>query len=88
MDNRIKQIVDFYGKDSQVDITIEECSELIKALLKERRYPGSDRLAIIDEIADVEIMLNQLKIIFDCEIAVDCRIGYKLKRQLERMKKS
>lgn len=42
--------------------------------------------AIIDEIADVEIMLNQLKIIYSCTKAVDERIEFKINRQIERLK--
>ena len=34
----IKQAIAAYGKDAQTDICIEECSELIKALLKNSLY--------------------------------------------------
>lgn len=58
--------IDTYGREAQTDICIEECSELIKALLKYRRLPLEERLAtkgmkvlenIQEEIADVQIML-------------------------------
>ena len=67
-----------------MDIAIEECAELIKALLKARRRSGSIE-DIIDEIADVTIMCEQLKIMFGCEKEVAERIDYKINRQLERM---
>ena len=89
----LKSIIDRYGEDFQVDRCIEECSELIKALLKLRRYGeyipsqvSSLRKDIIEEIADVNIMIEQLKIIFDCEKEVLDVAEYKLDRQLERMK--
>ena len=77
-------IIEHYGVDIQKDIAIEECSELIKAICKYKRT--LDHVEdIVDEIADVEIMLNQLKIIFDCFGGVEERIDFKIKRQLERI---
>lgn len=87
-------IVDTYGIEPQVDMAIEECSELIKALLKYRRkqYGGGkfckdiQRADIIDEIADVSIMLEQLKIIYSfSEKEIEERIEFKLNRQMERI---
>lgn len=77
-------IIEHYGVDIQKDIAIEECSELIQAICKHKR--GLGKLEdIVDEIADVEIMMNQLKIIFDCSGEVEDRIDFKIKRQLERI---
>lgn len=46
-------------------MAIEEMSELTKALLKYRRDPGPARKNdILEEMADVSIMLNQLALIF------------------------
>jgi len=92
----LNEIVQTYGKTAQVDVAIEECSELIKALLKERRKLNSGetvdtselRSAIIDEIADVLIMATQLEIIYECMGEVDNRINFKIQRQMERMKKA
>lgn len=81
-------IISTYGVNPQVDMAIEECSELTKALLKFRRKPTSaTRHDIIDELADVQIMLNQMKIIFDCTGEVENMIDYKINRQLERIEK-
>ena len=56
-----------YGSEAQVDMMIEEMSELTKALLKQRRAQKSsyqyDRervKAIIEEMADVYIVLLQM----------------------------
>ena len=75
-----------YGKNSQVDKAIEEMSELTKALLKERQNNGSVD-DIIEEIADVHIMLWQLLLIFEADWAVDDFIDYKIKRLEKRLKK-
>lgn len=88
VDNINKQnfeyIINTYGKNPQIDMAIEECSELQKALLKERRGKGTVD-DIIDEIADVQIMIEQLKIIFNCDDAVSDRIQYKINRQIKRI---
>lgn len=52
-----------WGKQVQEDIAIEELSELTKAIVKLRRYGRlTDWSNLIEEIADVEIMIEQLKI--------------------------
>lgn len=78
-----------YGERPQVDMAIEEMSELTKALLKMRRA-GKDgiqaaREAIIDELADVRIMTRQMEILYQCEDEVERRIDFKVQRQLSRL---
>ena len=81
-------IINTYGIHSQQDIAIEEMSELQKAILKHRRNPSEEmRKDIIDEIADVSIMIEQLKIIYSCSKEVDERMDYKINRQIKRIKK-
>lgn len=80
-------IINTYGVRPQEDIAIEELSELQKAILKHRRYGNKEtEQAIIDEIADVSIMLEQLKIIYSCSKEVEERIDYKIDRQIKRIK--
>jgi len=55
-----------YGKQMQTDVAMEEMGELIQALVKYRRKPCDETLRnVIEEIADVEIMLDQLKFMYD-----------------------
>lgn len=85
----LNTIVETYGSDKQEDMAIEECSELIKAILKFRRSNAKDsdlRDAVIDEIADVQIMLTQLGIIFNCVEEVNERIDFKIDRRMGRIK--
>ena len=55
-----------WGETAQVGQTIEECAELIVALQKQiNRTPTPEtRENIIDEIADVEMMLAQMRLTF------------------------
>jgi NTP pyrophosphatase (non-canonical NTP hydrolase) len=52
-----------FGALPQMVIAIEECSELQKEITKIIRKKG-DLTNLAEEIADVEIMLEQLKLIF------------------------
>ena len=91
----LKSIINHYGLDAQMDMMIEECSELIKALLKYRRTKngansifklGEFRGDIVSEMADVEIMLRQMKVIFDVsDEERDAEIDRKIQRQLQRI---
>lgn len=73
-----------YGENSQIDKAIEEMSELTKALLKHRQNNGSVD-DIIEEIADVYIMLSQLCLIFEATAAVDVFTDYKIERLQRRI---
>ena len=73
-----------YGKQSQLIMAMEEMAELTKELSKNIR--GSHNTdAISEEIADVEIMLEQLKIIYGNRAAVDCVKCAKLDRLAVRL---
>lgn len=88
-DKVFKQCLHTYGADPQIDMTLEEMAELSKALLKNRRSGGSDpkcRDNIVDELADVRIMVRQMEILFQCEDEVESRIDYKVQRQARRLK--
>ena len=57
--------LDQWGLAAQVGQTVEECAELIVALQKHiNRTPSPETLEnIIDEIADVEMMLAQMRLV-------------------------
>ena len=60
----LKKVIDHYTPAHQLDIAIEEMSELTKEICKYKR--GFDnRENVIEEMADVYIMLRQLRLIFN-----------------------
>lgn len=64
----LEKAINTYGEEAQTDMMIEEMSELTKALLKNRRNESrKTRADIIEEMADVQIMLDQMKIIYDAD---------------------
>ena len=76
--------VNVYGKTSQCTVCMEEMAELTKELSKNLR--GQDNTAhIAEEIADVEIMLEQLKVIFRNRALVDRIRAGKLVRLSDRI---
>lgn len=75
-----------YGAEAQTDMMIEEMSELTKALLKHRRKESEETLDnILEEIADVQIMLDQVKLIHDDGKATDEYRDVKLLRLAARL---
>lgn len=79
-----KKIVDTYGKQ-QVIVAIEELSELQKELCKSLRS-NYNYGNIVEEIADVEIMLEQMKIYFEInENEIEEMKEIKIKRTKERL---
>lgn len=81
----LERAIEVYGKDMQLNVAIEEFSELIKEICKHKR--GEDnRDNIIEEIADCSIMMEQLQIIFGIEDDDIIRIyNEKLDRLEERL---
>ncbi len=82
------KILTHYGVTGQSLIACEEAGELIRAISKAKRQSGDSASVqnLISEMADVLIMMEQLKSIYaimDSEI--DDEINYKLVRQLGRI---
>lgn len=88
-EERIKRIADYYGLDAQLDMLQEECAELIQAVSKYKRTRVTN---IVEEMADVFIMLDQIIYLLNKEVAsVDVEefialwMEKKIRRQLERI---
>lgn len=73
----LTKAIETYGPRAQQDMMIEEMSELTKAILKYRRNPSPETLDnILEEMADVEIMIEQMKIMFgECPPMIGSKIA-------------
>lgn len=70
--------MDHFGLLNQVLKSMEECGELVRALSRYTQKIGSDvGENVVEEIADVQIMINQLTLFFGPE-----RVDQKLKDKL------
>jgi len=79
----IEGIVSHFGKESQVAKAIEEMGELITELARSQNGKASN-VNILGEIADVSIMVAQLRYIYGAD-QVDHHIQMKLNRIGEKI---
>ena len=80
------EAVSKYGDTLQLVVAIEEMAELTKELCKSIRTSILDRVAgVTEETADVEIMLEQLKLIYGNRTEVDVMRDQKLQRLQRRI---
>lgn len=81
--NVLEKAIEVYGEDLQKQVAIEEMSELIKEICK--GFRGKDnRDNILEEIADVKIMLSQLLIMYDIKV---WELNDKMISKLDRLEK-
>lgn len=101
MEKKCLEIASFYGFDAQTNQLIEECAELIQAINKyKRRFlrgqpvrESSDgktpRDMIVEEIADVEVMLCQTKFLLHItDLEVEDIAENKIERTMLRMEET
>ena len=81
MIDRIKRIAEENGFQLVCEKTKEECEELIYAI------ETNDEKNILDEIADVQIMLHELSMVYGISREdILSRMEYKIKRTEKRLK--
>ena len=97
MKDKIKRIANHYGLAKQQRQLAEECGELIQATSKYMRFQEQSYASTIDwtylqnvieEIADVEVMLEQIKYLLHINSnAIEAIKEKKVNRQLERIER-
>jgi hypothetical protein len=75
-----KKVLLTSGDAHQIDMCIEECSELIQALCKYKRGKPNN---ICEEIADCEILFEQMKLLFNQDGRVEGWKAFRLSRLAE-----
>lgn len=86
MEKQLKYIANKYGKESQLRQLQEECAELIVACSKILRMSDKSINNLIEEIADVRVMIEQIEYLYGIKSLVEDEMIYKVERQLERIK--
>lgn len=87
---RIHRVAEYYGLESQLSVAQEELAELTQALSKLRRGHFVDPRArdkVNEEMADVHIMMGQLRHLLANDREVDNWVMEKLTRQERRIRK-
>ena len=86
MNNELYQrALDKFGVGVQLTVAVEELSELTKEVCKMIRNIGNTN-DLAEEVADVEIMCEQLRHIFSIDADVDDWKKYKLNRLANRLR--
>lgn len=90
--NKLRQIANYYGLAWQEGKLIEELGELIVAVSKdfqnkalESKLVNKLSRSVIEELADVKIMIEQIEYLTDSGLEVEEQINKKLERQLDRV---
>lgn len=90
----IEKIEMYYGSSCQINQLGEECAELSMAFSKFHRliHNWANRMTardvmggLIEEIADVQLMIWQVVLLLDCDKEIDKIIDEKIDRMLRRM---
>ena len=81
--------IQYHGIEQETTIAMEECSELIQAISKCKRYGCIDKYRenLIEEIADVLFAIDELKLIYNISDEAISEIKqYKIDRMDYRIK--
>lgn len=83
----MQKAIETYGEVHQMLIAIEEMAELIKELCK--RYRGFDNLeSIVEELADVGIVTDEMKLAFNCRNEAQSVREAKIRRLRSRIERT
>ena len=77
----MEKALEITGKDFQLMLLVEECGELLQAIGKVYRNKAGSLENLHEEIADVQLMLDQVKLIYDEE-----KINEIMEQKLTRLK--
>lgn len=95
IDKMAEEIADCYGLEKQKNQLMEEMAELTQAIIKMWRYMRGTlykkttveelRNNMVEEIADVKLVLDQLIYLMDAAAEVQDVVEYKVKREMDRI---
>ena len=88
MNDKLKQIINHYGVNHQLKYFQSEVYELTEAILWEQLTPSNwhTKAHVIEEIADVMVMLKQFQLYYDIgDEEIKDIMEFKINRQIERI---
>ncbi len=81
----LERAISTFGADAQITKLCEECAELVTAVVHRRDHRDTND-HVAEEMADVTLMMVQMRIIFGIdEREIDKWLAYKLERLRERI---
>ena len=79
----LQDVIKYFGKDKQMVVAIEEMAELTQQLSKHViGHKNKSRHAVVEELVDVLLMLDQMIMIFDI---MESEIVYHREKKLQRL---
>ena len=81
----LQDAVDTYGMDNQMKVLQEECGELIVAVSHYQRGRVNAFDNIVEELADVTIMIKQMLYALDADVPFEFYCEKKINRLKERL---
>lgn len=87
IEDLLQEALDTWGEDAQIMMALEECGELITALTQYWRGRKTKE-EVAEEIADVSIMMRQMRLVFGYETVNEIEAGklVRLKKRIEESK--
>lgn len=86
-ESKLRTIANHYGYDHQLNKLVEEIGEVLIEISKYNATKNEvDFICLEQELADVEVLIMQLKMLGDTE-HIERTIDYKIQRQIERIEK-
>ena len=87
MKEKEKEIIEYYGVMPQLKHLQGEMFELIEAVINYEKEMTKDNIShIIEELADVQVMIDQLKTYYKVnDVDLNKEMEYKVNRQISRI---
>lgn len=85
MKDVLKAAIVKYGHEPQWRQLQEECAELIAAVNRFLRKREGGLQHLVEEIADVEIMLQQARLLVNNDALIDANVQLKIRRLRDRL---
>lgn len=81
------EAISTFGQFGQLGVLQEECAELIAAVSRYRRGRPNAEHNLVEELADVSIMVKEIILAINCDEAVEKKCEIKLKQLKKRIEK-
>ena len=87
MERAVIPIAEYYGLDHQLGLLQEECGDLVQAVSKHLRGQDPTGEKLMEELADVEVMIAQIKYLLgpDTSHKIESIAAFKIIREKERI---
>nr|DAF77732.1 MAG TPA: nucleoside triphosphate pyrophosphohydrolase [Caudoviricetes sp.] len=87
-EEKLRMIANAYGLERQIYKLMEECGELVAAAARYDSHDYRSGYHLAEEMADVQVMLEQIKYLLNIRGTVQEYMNEKIERQIRRMREA